>query len=155
MNSWTRAIIAVLAPALAASSPAASPARADVTPVTSEQRREVVDGLVDLLDEIYVIPETADAMIARLRSDLESGRFDSETEPSGFAATLTRILREMSGDMHLRVSYGDAGAEPAGAPRVVRRAPGGGARPGGLSAVEPFPRAVRNMQGEWEVSRRR
>ena len=159
MKRWKRSrrMLAPLALA-AAAFPTASPGE-EPAPLTQEQRREVITGLNELLDDIYVIPETADAMIARLRGDLDAGRFVADTDPVEFAAKLTGILQEMSGDQHLRVSYGaGGGAEPLrvrvsgdpggaapgatdGPVRVVRRAPGDGVVPRRLEGIEPFPRA--------------
>ena len=76
------------------------------------------------------------------------------------------MLQDLSGDIHLRVSWNDPSGEnsvatseprrivrtidagdadtapPAGEPRrIVRRVPGSGATPRGLDEIEPFPRA--------------
>ncbi|MEZ5065959.1 MAG: S41 family peptidase [bacterium] len=141
MRFWSRspAMIPWLALAIATPVPASAPG------LTPETRRDVIDHLDRLLDDLYVIPETADAMIARLDADLSAGRFDTETEPAHFAETLTRLLQDLSGDIHLRVSWNDpSGEAPVATPeprRVVRRVPGSGATPRGLDEIEPFPRA--------------
>ena len=90
--------------------------------LTLRVQAEVLDELGQLLKELYVIPEMADALITMLEANQSSGRYGAISDPDDFARTLTGDLQEMSGDKHLRVMFGES-IEPQQV-RVVRRRPG-------------------------------
>jgi len=118
------ALLAGIPLALAAGDGATRVATAGDAPVgvAPEVPAQVVDGLAGLLDDLYVIPETAHRMEALLRENLAAGRY-AGLAPQDLAAALTRDLQSLSGDQHLRVSYGEGDEAPT-VRRVVRGAPG-------------------------------
>jgi hypothetical protein len=111
----------ILTTLLAASLSFAAP---PLTEVTSDVRSEVIEDIAELLENIYVIPETAKEVQQMLRANLASGHYDQDIAPAAFAAALTRDMYELTGDKHLRVSFGPDGGSAAGGP--VRHVPDGG-----------------------------
>jgi hypothetical protein len=136
--------------------------------LTPETKSEVVHNLIQVMEDLYVLPETTRRVREDLRSRLARGEFDRPESGPQFSAELTRILQELSRDLHLRVSFGsEEGAglpgcrprrivrtgpeEGAGLPgcrprRIVRtvpeiRQPGTGAVPAGLEEVKGFTKA--------------
>ncbi|CAA9565115.1 MAG: hypothetical protein AVDCRST_MAG49-2844 [uncultured Thermomicrobiales bacterium] len=69
-------------------------------------RTEVIQTLLAELRERYVYPEVAGRMEEAIRSRLGSGEYDGLSEGEELAEALTRHLREVSRDGHLRVRYG-------------------------------------------------
>lgn len=110
----------ILTVLLAASLSFAAPQLTEVTP---EVRAEVIEDLAVLLEDLYVIPQTATEVQQMLRANLAAGHYDEDIAPAAFAAALTRDMYALTGDKHLRVSFGpDVGI--AG-PRPVKRMPDG------------------------------
>jgi hypothetical protein len=132
MTSKTIVVLMLLAAAPLGAVAATEPA------LTAETRHEVVEGLVELLEDLYVIPETAQRLEDMLRENLAGGAYDDETSAPSWAATLTRDLQALSGDKHLRVSFGGEGAM---APQPVRRMPGSGSDGGVFDGVRGIPEA--------------
>ncbi len=114
--------LSILTVLLAASLSFAAPPLTEVTP---EVRAEVIEDISELLEEMYVIPETADEVQLMLRANLAAGRYDEDVSPAAFAAALTRDMYELTGDKHLRVSFGPDGGTAKR--RIVTGAPDGGA----------------------------
>ena len=108
----------ILAGLLVVSLSAAAPQQTEVTP---EVRAEVIEDIAVLLEDLYVLPEKATEVRQMLRANLAAGHYDTDTTPSAFAAALTRDMYALTGDKHLRVSYGSEG--PAAGRRHVRRVP--------------------------------
>jgi hypothetical protein len=82
-------------------------ARAGARPdLDAETRREVVQEIVRLLAEEHLFPERGEACGAHLEARLGDGAFDRITDPAEFAFTLTRELRSVDDDAHLRVELG-------------------------------------------------
>jgi hypothetical protein len=107
----------ILTVLLAASLSFAEPPLLEVTP---ELRAEVIEEIAVLLEDLYVIPETATEVRQMLRANLAAGHYDEESTPAAFAAALTRDMYALTGDKHLRVSFGPEGAV---AGRRVRHMP--------------------------------
>ena len=88
--------------------------------LTAADRAAVVERLAVAIEEGYVLEETGRELAARLRQMGAAGRF-TEGDPKELADALQRALRDMSGDVHFRVSFGSmAGAIEAPQRRVVR-----------------------------------
>jgi hypothetical protein len=85
-------------------------AEPQLTEVTPEVRAEVIKDIAVLLEDLYVIPETGTEVQQMLRANLAAGHYDGDTVPEAFAAALTRDMYELTGDKHLRVSFGPEGA---------------------------------------------
>ncbi|HTS30939.1 MAG TPA: S41 family peptidase [Bryobacteraceae bacterium] len=88
----------------------------------------VIDGAITNLNEFYVFPDTARKMEEMLRDRQKRGEYDSVTNGSVLASTLTRQLQEVSHDKHLRVDFspvklptGEPGANPQAAEQNRRQ----------------------------------
>jgi hypothetical protein len=84
-----------------AQSPSASPQlilKADI-------RSLVISGLTEKLIEYYIFPEVATRMVEDLRAREKRGEYDAISEPSQFSQLLTKDLRAISRDKHLRIFY--------------------------------------------------
>jgi hypothetical protein len=73
--------------------------------VDADTRSQVIDGVISNLDESYVDEELAKKMADALRAWQKQGEYDSITEGDAFAEKLTKDLREVSHDKHLRVDF--------------------------------------------------
>jgi Peptidase family S41/N-terminal domain of Peptidase_S41 in eukaryotic IRBP len=78
------------------------------------ERKRVVDGVISNLKEYYVYPEVAQKMADALAAHLKAGDDDAETDGAAFAEILTKQLRDVSHDRHLRVVY--KGSSASGGP---------------------------------------
>jgi hypothetical protein len=79
-------------------------------PLSVSARRAVADTVARTVRALYVLPDTARAMAAALERQQEAGRFDSLTDPNAFAAAVTRALRAVHHDVHLRIAFDPAEA---------------------------------------------
>lgn len=101
------------------------PAHAQNAPLTHQDRTDVIDGLIDLLETHYVIPAMADQLRDMLRANVERGAYDAITSGDAFAQAVTADLQALSGDLHIRLRHGEP-EDSGGTRRVVRRRSGGG-----------------------------
>jgi hypothetical protein len=118
--------------------PAAAPPGPPPAPLDAAARREVVESAGRLLIEGYVYEDRARQIAAKLSARTTEGRYDTLTNRADFARVLTKDLREIGGDRHLRV-LPDTGAA-VGTPRFVRMpasAPGAPGAPGGPGGPGP------------------
>lgn len=104
MLSLPEAVSGVL---LAAASLSAVIAEAQ-TPLTAADRRAVVLNAADLIENRYVIEDTARRLAEQLRRDATADRWRAESDPQSFAKAFTAHLRSASGDGHLGLSYSAA-----------------------------------------------
>ncbi|HUE72837.1 MAG TPA: hypothetical protein VMP01_18270 [Pirellulaceae bacterium] len=88
------------------------------TDIDAAMRDSVIDGAIAKLRELYVFPETAEAMALAIDRRRQAGDYDSITGGREFAALLTTHLREVSQDLHLRVDF-----TPAAVPRPSANPP--------------------------------
>src|ERR1700709_553055 len=107
------ALLTALAPAAMAQGPPA--------PMGAEERHAVIAELAQLFNDHYVLPEVARTMGAALVAKEKAGAYDALTDPDAFADAVTRDLKELGHDRHLRLSLkpppdpGEA-AHPEGPP---------------------------------------
>lgn len=73
--------------------------------VDDTARAEIVEEIADALNEVYVFPETAREMEERLQARLRDGSWDEVDDLVEFTDLLTEELRDVSRDLHLRVSW--------------------------------------------------
>ncbi len=71
----------------------------------STEKQRVIDAVIANLKEHYVYPDIADKIAQALLAHEKAGDFEGITDGAGFAALLTRQLRDVSQDMHLEVVY--------------------------------------------------
>jgi retinol-binding protein 3 len=74
-------------------------------PVDAAARAKIVNSVSAALNEHYVFPEVARKMEASLRQKLKAGAYDKLAHSAELAAAMTRDLREVSKDKHLRIHY--------------------------------------------------
>jgi hypothetical protein len=67
-------------------------------------RRDTVERLAGLLDQLYVTPETGRLYAARLRELNAAGAYDDLEDPAAFGARVTADLQAMAPDRHLRLA---------------------------------------------------
>lgn len=70
-----------------------------------QSKTAVIDEVVKKLNEIYVFPEVAKKMEKHLKKQFKKGAYKAITEPAEFARVLTKDLRDICHDLHLRVRY--------------------------------------------------
>jgi Peptidase family S41/N-terminal domain of Peptidase_S41 in eukaryotic IRBP len=71
----------------------------------SEDHRRVVQEAIANLKNYYVYPDVAQKMADALLEHQKSGDYDAVADGAAFAALLTKDLRDVSHDRHLRVMY--------------------------------------------------
>jgi retinol-binding protein 3 len=69
------------------------------------ERQRVIDGVAAKLTEYYVYPEVAQKMNEAMMAHQKRGEYDAMTDGGTFAGRLTKDLRDVSHDRHLRVDY--------------------------------------------------
>lgn len=76
---------------------------ADISVVTAEERRHVVENIRKLLAEKYVFPDVGQKTGEHIVAELERGAFDKYTDAKEFATALTASLQSVTRDKHMRV----------------------------------------------------
>ncbi len=78
--------------------------------IDAQTRGKVIEQAIAQLQELYVVPETAQKMAQALRQHQSNHDYDSVTEGDLFAFFLTLHLRVVSGDKHVGVRFSPARA---------------------------------------------
>jgi hypothetical protein len=107
VRSSSRVVFALrllLATALPGASAAQSPVAPDRT-VDAAERRAAIEGILTLLNQRYVFPDTALAMAEAIRERQRRGDYDGIGSGRVFAESLTTHLQAVSKDRHLRVTH--------------------------------------------------
>ena len=73
--------------------------------LNTASRQSVLDGITSALQEYYVDPQGANAMIANLKAQQEVGAYATITDGDVFADRLTNELRSVGHDKHLGVDF--------------------------------------------------
>ncbi len=68
-----------------------------------ETRSAVVDSVITAIDTLYVIQETADRMVARLRERAAAGAYEEISDPADLAIRLDEDAREVYDDGHFGI----------------------------------------------------
>jgi len=82
-------------------------------------RARITEHLLVALAENYVFPDVAKKMETHVRQQLKAGAYDKVTRPAEFAEVLTRDLRDISKDGHLRLDYIGGREAGGGGPRII------------------------------------
>lgn len=69
------------------------------------EKQRVIDGVVANLKGHYIYPDLADKVAQALAAHEKAGDYQGITDGPGFAAVLTRQVRDVSHDMHLEVVF--------------------------------------------------
>jgi len=80
--------------------------------IDAATRKSVIDGAIDKLREGYVFPDKAEAMAKAIRRHRRAGDYDKITSGAEFARRLTKDLRDVSHDLHLRMSFSPVAMPP-------------------------------------------
>lgn len=94
-----------------------SPVAADQTPpmapskrgFDTEAKRNVVDEVVKLMTDEYVLPDVGRQAASTLSRKLAAGDYETVTDPGAFARRLTEDLNAVAHDKHLRVRRDEPG----------------------------------------------
>ena len=124
--------------------------------LTAADREAILEKLAAGIEERYVLEKKGRDLAAQLRQMGAAEHF-TEDDPVELAAELTRTLREIGKDLHLRVSHGSMGAAKGGPTRRMVRVPGSGdgaPEEGGArgSSGGDGPKLVRRMGNPDELS---
>jgi hypothetical protein len=103
-------ISSILALVVAGLAKAQQPQPQQLTPAA---RRAVLDSVGRAMLAYYVFPDTAKLMVASLEHRRSGGGFDTLVNPNALAAEITKELRRVHGDSHLRIVYDTAEAKRA------------------------------------------
>jgi len=114
--------------------------------LTVEDRSTIVENLATAIEEGYVSEAKGHDLAARLRQMAPAGAFN-EDDAGELAEVLQRTLREMSGDVHFRISAGGIAGGIGGPQRRIVEVPDGepeappvgGRRMVAVPAGEPAP----------------
>ena len=63
----------------------------------------LVEGLIELVREHYVLPERCEAIETRLREGLRNGKYSAAKDPQELSNRITADLRESSDDLHFGI----------------------------------------------------
>lgn len=77
-------------------------------PLDAATKEAVIESIHDQLKSNYVFPEVGEKMCAMLMKNLKSGAYDAIDKARPFANRLTKDLRDICHDKHLRVTTGGA-----------------------------------------------
>ena len=80
-------------------------ASANQNSVTKEELQELTNSIASLMKTNYVFPEQAVKMADLLVSKTKSGKYNQLIDPQELSAQLTKDLRSINNDNHLRVSF--------------------------------------------------
>ena len=107
----------------------------DTSPLTAEQRKVAIETMANELRAKYVFPKVGEKMAVSVESSLKNGDYKEIESAGEFAEVLTKQLREICKDKHLRVRPGGISAP--------RRMPGRRQRDNhGFVKVESLPGGV-------------
>lgn len=97
--------LALAAPVLLAQAPPTALDKALQAPVTTAQKKTVVEGLAAKLTANYVFPEVAKKTGDALKAKLASGGYDGAGTRKAFMESLSEDLRTFGNDRHFRVRF--------------------------------------------------
>lgn len=73
--------------------------------INTAQKSEIINHIIQLLNENYVFPETAQKMEVALREHVKKDEYAQINDQKAFADRLTADLQAVSHDLHLRVGF--------------------------------------------------
>ncbi|MFQ5349245.1 MAG: S41 family peptidase [Thermoanaerobaculia bacterium] len=102
---------------IAAALPAGATSGTEATVAERPQAEAIVERLIELVHQNYVLEDRLEAVEERLRAGLTAGRYREVTDPRSLSALLTAELRAGSGDLHfgVRPKPADSGEHATGA----------------------------------------
>jgi len=76
-----------------------------LAPLTSAERRQIIDSVATRLKSSYVLPEMAHQLVAFLQARQQLGDYDGINDGATLAVRLTSDLQAVSRDRHLRIEF--------------------------------------------------
>lgn len=77
----------------------------EIKPLSTKEKKEVIDSFSSLLKTNYIFPDIADKMSQLIAGKLLKGDYNAINNPVQFAKQLTTDLQSISKDKHLRAGY--------------------------------------------------
>ncbi len=74
-------------------------------PLNKNELKEVIDSVSKMLEDRYVFPDTGKSMGEYIKKKNNEGKYNSISNPVAFADSLTKDIRFISNDLHLRVRF--------------------------------------------------
>jgi hypothetical protein len=71
----------------------------------TQKQTQVINRIIDTINENYVFADVAKNMGEHILKQLKKGAYKKITDPAEFATVLTKDLRDICHDLHLRVNY--------------------------------------------------
>lgn len=71
----------------------------------TQKQTQVINRIIDTVNENYVFADVAKKMGEHILKQLKKGAYKKITDPAEFATVLTKDLRDICHDLHLRVRY--------------------------------------------------
>ena len=71
----------------------------------SIKQKTILQNVFKVIADNYVYPDRGTAMINNLKKQSEIGKYKDNTNPNDFAAVLTRDIKEIYNDRHIRINY--------------------------------------------------
>lgn len=75
------------------------------SPLTQNEKMEVVDSITSILQSNYVFPEIAKEIANHLQNKENAGEYKTITDPREFAHMLTEDVQSINQDKHLRIMF--------------------------------------------------
>ncbi len=86
-------------------------------PLTADTRRAVVDGIREVLEDQYIIPDAVENMTSALDIHLKNGAYDNITDSENFSKQLTEDLHASGHDKYMRIFFAEPQGKPDGTPQ--------------------------------------
>lgn len=76
--------------------------------LSAKEKKEVIEAFNSKLQIKYVFPEISKSLSVQLLKNLQDGVYDTISSKSSFAFVLTRDVRQIANDLHLKITYEEA-----------------------------------------------
>ncbi len=76
-----------------------------VAQLTAADKKEVISIFCEKLKQKYVFPDISEKVSSQLQKNLENGFYDTVSSKAVYAQVLTRDIRKISNDLHLKISH--------------------------------------------------
>ena len=74
-------------------------------PLTTDEKKEVIDSISSILESSYVFPDVGQKISTHLHTKNKQGAYNKINDPVEFAQILTEDVRSINSDRHLRVGF--------------------------------------------------
>ena len=77
--------------------------------ISSKEKKAVIEAVSKQLEDNYIYPEVAKKMAVQLKKNLKKGHYKETNNATAFQDVLTKDLRDVSNDKHIRVVFDPQG----------------------------------------------